>query len=238
MPILNITFTDNEPNEFPIFHQYAGQFLPQPAFISLDINDGEVTADYSGEIGNAVPFDVWHKKVLRFSVEPCIRAAKIAEIIESHKDEFQAILDGASIEWDGNNNVGCFTKDAERIIEQLELSLQEESNQYAINIISDSSELYDYLAGNIYPENEDLESFADEIISNIDSEFYSLISCMSHSEGMLSYLAELWADDLYNGKQLPQFIAQYLVNQGICDDSAWTEELAAMADGTYNEEDF
>ena len=53
----------------PLYHVYPQQLYPQSAFISLD-ESGTVSADYDGEIGNAVPMNVWHGRTMRFAI-PC-----------------------------------------------------------------------------------------------------------------------------------------------------------------------
>jgi hypothetical protein len=44
-------------------------------------------------------------------------------------------------------------------------------------------------------------------------------------------LFDAWSEILYQGDSLPQAVAQALIEDGRCEDSAWTEELAAYARG-------
>lgn len=44
----------------PVFRLYEGQSSPQPAFIELDCAESTLGAKVNGEVGNAVPFSVWH----------------------------------------------------------------------------------------------------------------------------------------------------------------------------------
>ena len=50
----------------PLYLHYDGQTDAQPAYVSLDLKTGEIDARANGEIGNAVPFSVWHRLVLRY----------------------------------------------------------------------------------------------------------------------------------------------------------------------------
>ena len=98
----------------PLFFKYPRQCNPQPAHVELD-HAGRVTADSSGEIGNGVPFHVWHRRTLRFRVDPCVGGAALADYLEG--DEGRALLErihtGHTVEWDGSNHVGMLDEDAE-----------------------------------------------------------------------------------------------------------------------------
>lgn len=51
--------TSNLNEKCPVYHKYPRQFNPQPAYIELDCRgEGVLSADFSGEIGNGVPFYV------------------------------------------------------------------------------------------------------------------------------------------------------------------------------------
>lgn len=113
--------TDNLRGEpAPLYCVYPRQTKPQPAYVELN-EDGEVSADYNGEIGNAVPMAVWHRRTLRFDVSPRVGGDDLADFLES--DAVVALLErihaGHTVEWDGNNFVGRLTEDAERAAETL-----------------------------------------------------------------------------------------------------------------------
>lgn len=120
--------TDNLDDKTPLYHKYQGQFNAQPAYIELDCRDGELMADWNGEIGNAIPFYYFHGLAVRWSVSSTISGASLKTIL-SDADflaECQAILDGFEEVWDGSNHVGRYADDweehfnaAERIIERL-----------------------------------------------------------------------------------------------------------------------
>ena len=94
----------------PLHHQYPGQCQPQPAYIELD--DGELTADWSGEIGNAVPAAVWHDRCLRWRVPPETSKKALLAFIRGNIELFERVAAGHSVEGDGSNHVGQLTEDA------------------------------------------------------------------------------------------------------------------------------
>lgn len=113
--------TDNLRGEpAPLYHVYPRQTKPQPAYVELD-EDGDVSADYNGEIGNAVPMAVWHRRTLRFDVSPRVGGDDLADFLES--DAVVALLErihaGHTVEWNGNNHVGTLDDDAQAAAEAL-----------------------------------------------------------------------------------------------------------------------
>lgn len=72
---------------------YSGQLEPQQVFAALDLRDGEWSIDYNGEIGNAVPADVWHRRVIRYPLDaiPTVEAANT--LLNGAVGAAQAVLD-------------------------------------------------------------------------------------------------------------------------------------------------
>lgn len=108
-------------SQAPVYMQYAGQCQPQGAFITLDA-DGTVSADYSGEIGNAVPASVWNGLDKRISISPFASAHGLQQLF-ADKDFIAAVTryyDGRTTEWDGNNWTSELTEDAEAALEEIE----------------------------------------------------------------------------------------------------------------------
>lgn len=71
--MIKIRFEVDNGTQAPLFHQYPGQMFPQRAH--LEFNPGrnaeaelELTADYNGEVGNAIPARVWDKSVFWFAI--------------------------------------------------------------------------------------------------------------------------------------------------------------------------
>lgn len=75
----------------PLYVHYDGQVWPQPAYVEFDTRTGDLSADWNGEIGNAVPMDVWKDIRLRWSIA-----------YEHTEAEINALLDeiASGIKWD------------------------------------------------------------------------------------------------------------------------------------------
>ena len=75
----------------PLYVHYDGQIQPQPAYVEFDTRTGDLSADWNGEIGNAVPMDVWKDIRLRWSIA-----------YEHTEAEINALLDeiASGIKWD------------------------------------------------------------------------------------------------------------------------------------------
>lgn len=81
-------------------HWYHGQREPQPVYIELSLLDGRLEVDYSGEIGNAVPFAVHDGWVRRYPLPAIPTAAAANDLIRHLAPTAQRILDGLSQEYD------------------------------------------------------------------------------------------------------------------------------------------
>lgn len=108
----------------PLFFRYRNEINPQPAYVIMT-EDGTVTADYSGEIGNDVPMYVWLNRTLRWRVPSTIRGSCLAEKLQSLKIAalLQRVHDGHTVEWDGNDYAGKLTDDAKAADDALEKDL-------------------------------------------------------------------------------------------------------------------
>lgn len=120
--------TDNLDEKAPLYFQYQIQNQPQPAYIELDCRgDGELMADYSGEIGNAVPMYYWHRLAVRWSVPSEISGTSLQSIFAD--EDFlaccQRIVNGFEEKWDGSNWVGHYDEDAKSAIEQAERIIEQ-----------------------------------------------------------------------------------------------------------------
>lgn len=94
-----------------LHHRYPGQSERQDCYIELDCQDGELTADYNAEIGNAVPMAVHHGHVRRYTI-PCLRADAANDLLDEIAPFAQRIVDGYSSRWDGSNHIADLTEDA------------------------------------------------------------------------------------------------------------------------------
>lgn len=102
-----------------LHHRYHGQSERQDCYIELDCQDGELTADYNAEIGNAVPMAVHHGHVRRYTI-PCLKADAANALLDKIAPLAQRIVDGYSSEWDGNNHVADLDDDAQAAEAEIE----------------------------------------------------------------------------------------------------------------------
>lgn len=115
---MKVTIKEVE-GEFDLYCHYRGQPEVQPCFIELDLEEGTLSADYDGEIGGAVPFNVWHRRAIRWEI-PLMTAEAVNGLMEVVLPLAQRVFDGGEIEWDGRNHVGVYDADAEEAIEEIE----------------------------------------------------------------------------------------------------------------------
>lgn len=210
----------------PLFAHYQGQVQPQPAYVSLDLNTGEIDADYSGEIGNGMPADVWHGVVRRYKIAVDLTADQVTKLLDDIKPKLQRVLDGSEVVWDGSNWVGELDEDAANAEDELNM-VSPFGTEMGGLVITDLAE---WLA-NGGEESWLPEADADiaEFIRDFDLDGYVA------GEDIGDTLMDMWANRLYNGEPLPTNVAQALIEDGRCDDSAWTDELAANARGETHE---
>ncbi|OVE49475.1 hypothetical protein [Chromobacterium violaceum] len=115
----------NLTNGAPLYEKFDGQLQAQPAYIQLN-DDGTVTADYSSEVGNALPARVWHNIDRRYRVDAQVSGKALREYLTG---EGLALLErihaGHDTEWDGSNHRGTLTADALQADEQLTQDLEQ-----------------------------------------------------------------------------------------------------------------
>lgn len=106
--------------DIPAQHVFSGcadsRLTPRDyAYIEMD-ESGVVKVEWLTEYGgDGIPFDVWHKRTLRYRLPAGVdRAALVDQLAEG--GEVSALLArvhaGHTVEWDGSNYVGCFDDDA------------------------------------------------------------------------------------------------------------------------------
>ena len=132
--------TKNLDGKAPLYHQYPRQCQPQPAYIELDCRgNGELMADWNGEIGNAVPMYYWHNLAVRWSV-PCTTSGESLHILFADDDFLttcQRIVNGFEERWDGSNYVGRYSQDAEEAIEEAEQMIDNRLDQVEVWDVDD-----------------------------------------------------------------------------------------------------
>jgi transcriptional regulator with XRE-family HTH domain len=112
-----------------LFAQYQGQSEPQGAYIELDTQAGTLHASYNAEIGNAIPFSVYHGLDRRYGI-PILTADTANRVMREIAPLADRIIAGTKAEWDGNNTVAILNDDALAAEEEIEERLGLPSDGY------------------------------------------------------------------------------------------------------------
>lgn len=122
---------NNTKNEKPLVYQparkisdyrlhYPCQTYQQPAHFVLYYDESEVIPTYNGEIGNAVPFSVFHGYEIRFEFNPNLKMRTVNRLGRELLPYFQRVQDGMVEYWDGNNYRIRLTDDALQAMHDIE----------------------------------------------------------------------------------------------------------------------
>lgn len=87
----------------PLWNRYPGQCQAQPAYLQIS-ESGDIYCDWSGELGNAIPFRVYNNIDIRFRISNRLDQYQIDDLIAQVTPLAKKLLENTSIEWDGNNN--------------------------------------------------------------------------------------------------------------------------------------
>lgn len=159
---------------------YQDELYAQSCHVELDLRDGELSAGYDPEIGNAVPSSVWHGTVRRWGI-PCLTAEAVNTLMRDIAPLAQRVLDGATVEWDGNNNVGVLIEDAG------------EAEQEILNLLNDPGDLdrvheqeaSDWWAEGDLPEGLTAETTDDELTAIVEREERDVATSQSQAYTVL-----------------------------------------------------
>ena len=93
-------------------YTFPGQIREQNAFFELDTQTGISNAMHNQEIGNAIPFSVYHGIDRRYSFNPYLKMRTVNDLGKKLLPLFQRVINGTSIAWDGSNNIAILSDDA------------------------------------------------------------------------------------------------------------------------------
>jgi len=142
-----------------LVHMYPGQSDPQPCYVELDLQDGVMTADWNSEIGNAIPFTVYHGHVRRYSI-PSLSADAANDLMRELLPLAERVVAGYESVWDGHNNVAILTDDASEANDVIEEWCQQEF---------DGNDVLEYVPGDSW-----CNEFSDDISEKTDDELESM----------------------------------------------------------------
>lgn len=94
-----------------LYQKYPSQTDPQPCYVELDGETGVLLVGVDRNIGPGIPARVYNRLCLRWPI-PCLTDWAADKALEAISEDAQAILDGFSMVWDGNNMVGRLSSGA------------------------------------------------------------------------------------------------------------------------------
>ena len=102
----------------PLYAQYDGQCTAQPSYVELDLDSGNLGADYSSAVGGGVPIRVFEGDVVRFDVDPHLTASEINALLEEIAPIAQEWIDARQGDGFDSDTIN-YVIDAEFKIQQL-----------------------------------------------------------------------------------------------------------------------
>jgi hypothetical protein len=159
--------------KFELAHQYPGQNKPQDCYIELDLKNETLTADWNGEIGNAIPMDVYHGHTRRYAI-PCLLMDAANNLLDDIAPLAERVITGYESKWDGNNHVATLDDDAQQAEAEIEKTCETEMEQAdETNTVQmwDAEEwLYDSKSETAGKTDEELEKMAADYENQAESE--------------------------------------------------------------------
>lgn len=213
LPIWSVNLLGSGEN---LYFKYGGQYFPQPAYIEVDFRTQEIIADYSGEIGNGVPSDVFHNIRSRFYIDSSLSSESINEIMMSKSviSQFCRIFKNGEIRWDGSNNAFILNDDApEDIYIDTEHLISELSNDKSIDSylfdgdedIEEQPELLEIVKKlNLDEDN----SNAYDLDREVEEYFENAYSSVIYEESISSWLDGLIINSIYPEASTKAFVIE------------------------------
>lgn len=104
----------------PLYHRYARETSPQPAYLELD-EHGMVSAEWDSVVGNGQAPEHYYGRTKRWRLSPHLSGDMVNEFVHGEVlDLLKQIHVGHRVEWDGRNHIGVLDDDAEAASDELE----------------------------------------------------------------------------------------------------------------------
>ena len=220
MTELTINFIETE-ERFPLYCKYPLNAIAQRAYISLNLETGEVDAAYFPSSSSYSP-DQFHNVELTFPVSCQLKSDYIVDIIKEHIADFQFILDNSEVVFIDSNKTGLLNANAQKRFNNMPSEQTGFIDGEECFMIDD---LADFLQSNIFPyENVDVDSFIKEVFSYDGDENYYYSDELNSEEAIKKALTAIWLDRLYCNESLTKTILVFLQSTGKVI-GAWNGEL-------------
>lgn len=112
---MSITINKLDPADKTALHcHYPSQTSQQPCELRIDLENETLSVDYNPEIGQprAMTMSAWCRRTIVFEI-PCLTTTVANHLLDEAGPIAQRMVDGATIEWNGNNRVGTLNGDAQ-----------------------------------------------------------------------------------------------------------------------------
>lgn len=101
------------------FHEhFRGEHSPQPVYVELSLETGELSAYTSPDIGNGVPERIYSRRAVRWEI-PVLTPAAVNALLDEIEPHAGIVLDGSDVVWDGHNHVGQHDDDAQDAVQTI-----------------------------------------------------------------------------------------------------------------------
>ena len=173
---VTVIFNDDSSGSLPVYALYVDQYQPQDAYITLDLRDGGIDADYNSETSCAIPFSVCNDVVIRFPIDPRLTGESILAVIDMYKIQLQDFYKNSDTEINfQGNEVGIpVGENADRSDWKEKIRVLQE------NIEMYSHSLAVYVADNdtfnqsieLTPNTSDLHAYATSVLEGVKGECF------------------------------------------------------------------
>lgn len=195
---ITVVHVESEKNA-PLYHKYERQSSAQPAFISLDLEDQELRADWNSEIGNGIPMDVYLGHTRRFRIPSDLSKTAINNLLDEIKPLAEKVLSGYESYWDGNNHQARLNDVAEEALEAIERVCEDMEYSHDDRVQTyDVEEWFEHENGHISNMIEDgmsVDDIAETLWKESQDEAGSNISLDFDKDDIVDYLKEEFADE-------------------------------------------
>ncbi len=198
-----------------LFCEYDGQMKPQDCYIALNLEDGQMWADYNAEIGGQ-PASVFHRRTLRWTI-PVLTADVANRLMNDIAPLAHRVLAGSEIDWDGHNHVGHLDDDAQAAADEIselcdpQNGTWDETSQvcamdaydWTLNMVDETIERLGLTADATDAELADMESKEIAYAAELDGSSYGHIILTGFGDWLRSKRDEM-RDDI--GDELAQTV--------------------------------
>lgn len=213
---VNRDYRNNGPA--PLYNRYPNQMHPQSAHLELT-EDGEVRVDYNGEIGNAIPADVFYERTLRWDIPENLSIEGIDSLLEKALPLLEQIQDHRTIVNNGANLIGLMDTTARACDNELENMI--ESYRYELMHLAAPFEMEEFCAGpngvddiiKEYRNAEDKDQYFEALVKEANHElkfsdfgaaFLDPQSIQDFRKELDRWATEAAAEDLEEEEQQPE----------------------------------